>query len=306
MSTSIERQAGKALEEYASAAVQGCDRRLAGLINTPKWTDVIKVEAFERPKTWRLVYNGADGGKEEMVFALQGSIVAKNLPPLSEKPRMNATKYKYLRQSVTVSGLETPTFAAALASTVEIFGYFDRQFCEGKLQSWSASDDLGDRRDLLEASNRYMTPRRDAKDGESIPFGEQVDPKNILKSMAGDDHVHTEDNEVLYFLRHTAVDGKIRHEKVGPQSFRVGDLVEIQISFVVVPLKGEQYKMMTVLRSIALIDGAYQQAKHSAKPAERAPTILKRKVRYDEPAEDDEEELRRSKKGMEVDEGSAI
>jgi hypothetical protein len=50
-----------------------------------------------------------------------------------------------------------------------------------------------------------------------------------------------------------------RHETVGPQTFRTGDLVEIQVSFVVVPMKGERRKMITVLRSIALIDGDFRQ-----------------------------------------------
>jgi hypothetical protein len=41
--------------------------------------------------------------------------------------------------------------------------------------------------------------------------------------------------------------------------FRKGDIVELQLSFVVVPLKedpikGKQYKMLVVLRSMALLD----------------------------------------------------
>lgn len=43
--------------------------------------------------------------------------------------------------------------------------------------------------------------------------------------------------------------------------FRIGDIVEIQVSFVMVPLKGDRYKMITVLRSIALINGAFSQGK---------------------------------------------
>ncbi|KAF8228587.1 hypothetical protein L208DRAFT_1290811, partial [Tricholoma matsutake] len=44
-----------------------------------------------------------------------------------------------------------------------------------------------------------------------------------------------------------------------PQLFRQGDIVELQLSFVVIPLKedrkkGKQYKMLVVLRSMALLD----------------------------------------------------
>lgn len=46
-----------------------------------------------------------------------------------------------------------------------------------------------------------------------------------------------------------------RHEECEPQVFRVGDIVEAQISFIVIPVKGGRRKMLTVLRSLALIKG---------------------------------------------------
>jgi hypothetical protein len=50
-----------------------------------------------------------------------------------------------------------------------------------------------------------------------------------------------------------------RFEVCPPQSFRKGDIVEAQLSFVVAPIKedpvkGKQYKMLVVLRSMALLD----------------------------------------------------
>lgn len=50
-----------------------------------------------------------------------------------------------------------------------------------------------------------------------------------------------------------------RFQSAQPQTFRNGDLVELQVSFVAIPLRGERYKMVTVLRSIALLDGRYGQ-----------------------------------------------
>jgi len=45
-----------------------------------------------------------------------------------------------------------------------------------------------------------------------------------------------------------------------PQLFRVGDLVELDISFMSVPLAGpgEKVKMMTVLRAITLLDKQFR------------------------------------------------
>lgn len=82
-----------------------------------------------------------------------------------------------------------------------------------------------------------------------------------------------------------------------PQVFRVGDIVEAQLSFVVIPVKAGKRKMLTVLRSLALLDGAYTNKlvslkiwilwlKLNLKQGERPqtltalPTTLKRKVGY--------------------------
>ena len=47
----------------------------------------------------------------------------------------------------------------------------------------------------------------------------------------------------------------IRFKTEGPHIFRVGDIVEVQLLFIVVPLKGQNLKMRTVLHSIALLNG---------------------------------------------------
>ncbi|GLB39707.1 hypothetical protein LshimejAT787_0702170 [Lyophyllum shimeji] len=297
------RTAEEVLEQHAAAPIEGVDRRLAGIINAPEWTDVIKVQQFDKPKTWRLVCGGdGEEAKEEVVFLVQGSVVEKDLPPILSKPRMPVEKYKYLRQYIKISGLGTPTFEAALQSTGEIYGQFDRNFPDGALEGWSAANSQGTGGDVLEASNRYMVQRRDAS-GSDIPFGELVDPKKILEGMARDSQqVHTDDNEVLYFKRRTGDDGKHVYEKVGPQMFRVGDIVELQVTFVVVPLKGDRYKMMSVLRSIALIDGSFSQPATTKRSVDsQGPTLLKRKVMYEQTS-DASNEGRASKRGaMDVD-----
>lgn len=102
---SVMVAAAQALEKYASAKVQRVDRRLSSLLSvslnhfisssmdsyqttkTPNWMNMIKVEKFENPRSWRLVHKDDDGLKEEIVFSVQGIITDKSLPPLSEKPR---------------------------------------------------------------------------------------------------------------------------------------------------------------------------------------------------------------------------
>lgn len=41
---------------------------------------------------------------------------------------------------------------------------------------------------------------------------------------------------------------------LNPVALRSGDIVEIQVSFVGVPLKGDKLRMMIVLRAITLLD----------------------------------------------------
>ena len=53
-----------------------------------------------------------------------------------------------------------------------------------------------------------------------------------------------------------------RFEECGLQHFWVGDIVEIQVSFIAVPLKKERTgqdhcKIVMVLRSMALLDGQF-------------------------------------------------
>jgi hypothetical protein len=46
----------------------------------------------------------------------------------------------------------------------------------------------------------------------------------------------------------------VRYRRMDLTKFKTGDLVEAQVSFVGVPLKGGGTKMMTVLRALTLLD----------------------------------------------------
>jgi len=51
----------------------------------------------------------------------------------------------------------------------------------------------------------------------------------------------------------------IRFDPADPACFRVGDIVEAQMTVVAVPIKRDRFKMITQLRSLALIDSTYSQ-----------------------------------------------
>lgn len=44
-----------------------------------------------------------------------------------------------------------------------------------------------------------------------------------------------------------------------PHIFQTGDIVEVQISFIGIPLKERKVKLGMVLRSVTLLDGSFAQ-----------------------------------------------
>lgn len=150
-----------------------------------------------------------------MVFTLAGIVCAKDLPPLLEKPswaitfltiaeekltpahRISSSRYKYLRQSLTITGLGSPTFGEAIKSAHKVFDIFQRQFAEDQVESWHSPTYSGHH--SLNLSNRYLTPKRDAQDMVHLPFTDAVDPRGVLEDMAKSNYIHGEDNEVSYF-----------------------------------------------------------------------------------------------------------
>ena len=96
---------------------------------------------------------------------------------------------------------------------------------------------------------------------------------------------------------------RFRYHEINPMKLRPGDVVEAQVSFVAILLKGQKYKLLVVLRAITLLDcSPLRVSQHSAKPpnanekqnasiarrlsrgteSRRASQGLKRKIGYDE------------------------
>jgi hypothetical protein len=114
---------------------------------------------------------------------------------------MGPTRYRYLRQGLTLTGLGSATFDDAVSSAQEIYEIFQRHFSEGQLEGWHPSKH--GRHLALDTSNRYFTPKRDAPNMEHLPFDDLVDPRGILEEMVKSGYVHGEENVVQYFIRDT-------------------------------------------------------------------------------------------------------
>ena len=94
-----------------------------------------------------------------------------------------------------------------------IYKRFDRHFPEGALENWSPARSTNQGLDSIDISNRYLTPLKEVRGLECIPFHKGVDPRNILLDMSKSDHIHTDDNYVEYFSMHRDSDGQRRSVK---------------------------------------------------------------------------------------------
>jgi hypothetical protein len=94
-------------------------------------------------------------------------------------------------------------FMRALDAAGEVYGYFDHEFTKGILDSWTGSQEKYYDSPCFNILNWYLTPAKDAKGLQDMPFHKGVDPHGILHGMAKGDgtcsYVHTEDNQVQYF-----------------------------------------------------------------------------------------------------------
>jgi hypothetical protein len=48
-----------------------------------------------------------------------------------------------------------------------------------------------------------------------------------------------------------------RFSETDPMQFRVGDIVEVQMTIVAVPIQKNKFKVVTQLRTVALLDGTF-------------------------------------------------
>jgi hypothetical protein len=51
----------------------------------------------------------------------------------------------------------------------------------------------------------------------------------------------------------------------GPQIFQLGDIIEVQVSFIAIPMRGKKWKISTILRSISLFEGRFTQVKNAVR-----------------------------------------
>ncbi|KAF9455429.1 hypothetical protein BDZ94DRAFT_1367666 [Collybia nuda] len=250
---------------------------------------------------------------EELVLRVQGILCKKDLPPLHKPGYIATNRLKYVSQSIALTGLGSSLFQACFDAVYDIHQCISQHFPENSLEDLpqTSHEDYPE----ITASNRYFTPQHLALSEDLIPFKKCVDPQKILQYAAiGSAFVHTVENEVEYFELKVEDGGSKQYETMNPALFRIGDIVEAQISFLVVPIKNNyHFRVMPILRAITLLDSKFQKdsailrnrAQKTYIPCDPKPTlkpiILKRKVGY---LDDDVEENQKKILKMTIDDES--
>jgi hypothetical protein len=102
----------------------------------------------------------------------------------------------------------------AIISAQEIYGLFDRNVPEASLEPWTPTTVSTVQGSVFEASNRYLTSKRDAPDMEPVPISPSVDPHGILEDLKKGGFLHGEENKVYYYqVNVNASEGTKRYER---------------------------------------------------------------------------------------------
>ncbi|KAK0207536.1 hypothetical protein IW262DRAFT_1281958, partial [Armillaria fumosa] len=190
----------------------------------------------------------------------------------------------FLSQYVHISRMGSVEFENTIIALRGLQQLGEREFQEGKVEEWTQLTMQG--QDTIKFSNQYFTPCSQSIEEDSVPFSMDVDPNGMLQRLASMQWIHAEDNKVRYY-RGIVHGGKKRYIIAKPQTFRVGDIVEVQTSMVFVKDKRGQVKMKTILRAIAMVNCDITMVSKSFEQQ-----MMKRKIGFEEDKDEEEMEHR--------------
>ncbi|KAF9031149.1 hypothetical protein BJ165DRAFT_1535480 [Panaeolus papilionaceus] len=185
---------------------------------------------------------------EEVVGAFQGIVYNLDIAPVINR-LTNKNQAKYARQSVGLTALKTGVFDEVFNAIAEVHNLFRLQVGKGMEQrsTFATFED----NPALDVCNRYLTHRRNAQYDEREELSETIDPHGFLLAAAGNDYLYTSENVVQYHQLQGGKSGSpARVETCRPTVFQVGDVVEVQVSFVALPMRGNRFKISLVLRGM--------------------------------------------------------
>ncbi|KAF7967715.1 hypothetical protein HWV62_33305 [Athelia sp. TMB] len=261
-----------ALERIVASRIEGrsASKQLAAYGHAgPPLFNVLETD---RPKSARMAYPmRPDQPLEEAVLRIQGIICKAALPPKRTAPRTARTSARYLEQSFTLTGLNALSFNMAIEGVFAIAESFGRQ--TDNMAPWHPGQFEGF--STLNTSNRLFTKQTYDKRHQAVPIEGSIDPVGSLIDMAGEEYVHTEDNVVRYLKCLVSPDGQVSYTPLMASAFKPGDIVEAQISLVVLPSRNGMQDLKLILRAMTMLDDSFSKATRIAlMKAPRAESVV--------------------------------
>ncbi|KAA1480158.1 hypothetical protein DENSPDRAFT_855726, partial [Dentipellis sp. KUC8613] len=200
-----------------------------------------------------LLVHGRDD-QQESVFEVAGVVVEHTLPPILSRNQIPKEKPYLASQSVTIAGLGAGCFLASVNAVRNIHTIFSTRY--RNLLPFSL--ETGRAGPLLSFASRYVTTLKATDKRTGMPFGKAIDPRGVLQDALERRGVHTEDNQVLYFEGlHGDRPGQWLFKPCSPDMFGIGQVVQLQVAFGVVPCcGGGKFHMVPKLRSVALLSSS--------------------------------------------------
>ncbi|KAJ7642479.1 hypothetical protein DFH06DRAFT_1334347 [Mycena polygramma] len=215
------------------------------------------VEVGAARKSWKLcTFEEGDEVATEVVFTIQGVLTKANLVP---KHVREPNQIIRLSQYAEICGLGSTLFEDSMANAKTVHDRFAQHFSGTAVAKWTPV--LGPTGSVYSASNRLFTMKADAPTEQGTDFEPGVDPTGALESLRTSDLFHGPENVVKYFRK--ALDqetGRNKYLPSYPGAFRVGDLVEMQVSFVAIMTSQNQVKVTSRLHALTLLDASFTKA----------------------------------------------
>lgn len=111
----------------------------------------------------------------------------------------------FLQTSVTITGLDSPTFRSSASKIDDIYMTFYNHIEEGKLEKPDPLVEYDEGHPAIAAQSRIFTKGR----GRAVAFKVEEDPNGTLQKMASDGYNHTEDSVVMFQQRSENSNGTV-------------------------------------------------------------------------------------------------
>lgn len=176
----------------------------------------------------------------------------------------------YLWQGISITGYGSLTFGHAIEAVSSIYTLFSHDIGERNMANIKCVG-IHQGFQSLSSSNRYLTRRDQADDLAEVLIPPVMDPHWHLEEVAGEKYVYTDDNEIFCYERKIMDSGErewvfwsaskpimitdhYRFVDISPSKIQIGDIVEVHMMFMAVPVKDGKKKVISTLRSITLLD----------------------------------------------------